>query len=105
MDDRSDQLSFRSTSSPFNIVAESLRLGDFKQEETLTLLDQHTAETGQAFTDGAREAIWTRTLGQPWLVNALAWETCFRSKAGGTVRTPSRPMPSPRRAEGSSCAA
>ena len=72
----------RSTSSPFNIVAESLRLGDFTQEETLTLLDQHTEETGQAFTDDAREAIWTQTLGQPWLVNALAWETCFERKAG-----------------------
>ena len=72
----------RSTSSPFNIVAKSLRLGDFTQEETLALLDQHTGETGQAFTDDAREAIWTQTLGQPWLVNALAWETCFERKAG-----------------------
>ena len=72
----------RSTSSPFNIVAESLRLGDFTQEETLALLDQHTGETGQAFTDGAREAIWAWTLGQPWLVNALAYETCFKRKAG-----------------------
>ena len=72
----------RSTSSPFNIVAKSLRLGDFTREETLTLLDQHTGETGQAFTDDAREAIWTQTLGQPWLVNALAYETCFERKAG-----------------------
>ena len=72
----------RSTSSPFNIVAKSLRLGDFTQEETLTLLGQHTAETGQAFTDDAREAIWTQTLGQPWLVNALAYETCFERKVG-----------------------
>ena len=72
----------RSTSSPFNIVAESLRMGDFTREETLTLLDQHTGETGQAFTPEAREAIWTQTLGQPWLVNALAYETCFKRKAG-----------------------
>ena len=72
----------RSTSSPFNIVAESLRLGDFTREETLALLDQHTGETRQAFTDDAREAIWAQTLGQPWLVNALAYETCFRRKAG-----------------------
>ena len=72
----------RSTSGPFNIVAESLRLGDFTQEETLALLGQHTGETGQAFTDGARKAIWTQTLGQPWLVNALAYETCFKRKAG-----------------------
>ena len=79
----------RSTSSPFNIVAESLRLGDFMQEETLTLLDQHTGETGQTFTDDAREAIWTQTLGQPWLVNALAYETCFKRKAG---RDRSRPI-------------
>ena len=72
----------RSTSSPFNIVAESLRLGDFTQEETLALLGQHTEETGQAFTPEALEAVWTQTLGQPWLVNALAYETCFKSKAG-----------------------
>ena len=72
----------RSTSSPFNIVAKSLRLGDFTREEALALLDQHTGETGQAFTDDAREAIWTQTLGQPWLVNALAYETCFERKAG-----------------------
>ena len=32
-------------------MAESLRLGDFTQVETLALLGQHTAETGQAFTD------------------------------------------------------
>ncbi len=79
----------RSTSSPFNIVAESLRLADFTREETLALLGQHTRETGQAFTPEAREAIWTQTLGQPWLVNALAYETCFRSKAG---RDRSRPV-------------
>ena len=72
----------RSTGSPFNIVAESLRMADFTQEETLTLLDQHTGETGQAFTDDAKEAIWAQTLGQPWLVNALAYETCFERKAG-----------------------
>ena len=72
----------RTTSSPFNIVAESYRLGDFTREETLALLDQHTGETGQAFTDEAQEAVWVQTQGQPWLVNALAYETCFRRKAG-----------------------
>ena len=78
-----------STSSPFNIVAKSLRLGDFTHEETLALLGQHTRETGQAFTPEACEAIWSQTLGQPWLVNALAYETCFESKAG---RDRSRPV-------------
>ena len=71
-----------STGSPFNIVAKSLRLGDFSREETLALLGQHTAETGQAFTPEARETVWAQTLGQPWLVNALAQEACFESAAG-----------------------
>ena len=38
--------------SPFNIVAESLRLGDFSREETVALLGQHTTATGQAFRSG-----------------------------------------------------
>ena len=63
--------------SAFNIKARSLRLGDFSREEVLALLAQHTEETGQAFTPGALEMIWTQTQGQPWLVNALADETCF----------------------------
>ena len=64
--------------SAFNIKAESLRLGDFSQDEVRTLLGQHTEETGQPFTDGALDTIWNQTRGQPWLVNALAYETCFR---------------------------
>ena len=71
-----------STGSPFNIVAKSLRLGDFRREETLALLGQHTAGTGQAFTPEAQETVWEQTLGQPWLVNALAQEACFESAAG-----------------------
>ena len=67
--------------SAFNIKAESLRLGDFSQDEVRALLSQHTAETGQPFTKNALEAVWTQTQGQPWLVNALAYETCFRDEA------------------------
>ena len=67
--------------SPFNIAAASLRLGDFSRAETLALLGQHTAETGQAFAPEALEAVWTQTRGQPWLVNALAHGTCFGNKA------------------------
>ena len=62
--------------SAFNIKAQSLRLGAFSQDEVLALLGQHTEETGQAFTSEALETIWTQTQGQPWLVNALAYETC-----------------------------
>ena len=68
--------------SAFNIKSASLRLGDFTAAETRALLAQHTAETGQAFAPAALETIRTRTAGQPWLVNALCREACFRSRAG-----------------------
>ena len=66
--------------SAFNIKARSLRLGDFSRDEVVALLGQHTDETGQVFTADALETIWTQTQGQPWLVNALADETCFRDE-------------------------
>ena len=68
--------------SAFNIKSKSLRLGDFTEAETRALLAQHTEETGQAFTADARAAVWTRTAGQPWLVNALCREACFENQAG-----------------------
>ena len=68
--------------SAFNIKAKSLRLGDFSKAEVAVLLEQHTTETGQVFTPEALDAVWTLTLGQPWLVNALAYETCFETRAG-----------------------
>ena len=67
--------------SAFNVRAKSLRLGDFSPEDVETLLAQHTAETGQGFSTGARDAIWEVTRGQPWLVNALAYEVCFDKPA------------------------
>ena len=68
--------------SAFNIKAESLRLGDFSEGEVRELLAQHTAERGQGFETGAVERIWALTYGQPWLVNALAYEACFRAEHG-----------------------
>lgn len=68
--------------SAFNIKAESLRLGNFSREEVSALYQQHTAETGQVFADGVLNRVWDLTRGQPWLVNALAYETCFKLKAG-----------------------
>ena len=75
--------------SAFNIKAKSLRLGDFCEDEVRALLAQHSKETGQAFTAAALEAVWQQTCGQPWLVNALAYEACFDNKAG---RDRSRPI-------------
>ena len=68
--------------SPFNVAAKSLRLADFTEAETCGLMSQHTEETGQHFTPAARSAVWTQTLGQPWLVNALCAGACFDNKAG-----------------------
>ena len=67
---------------PFDFRAESLRLGDFDEADTRALLAQHTADTGQRFTPEAVETVWEQTRGQPWLVNALAYEVCFRDRAG-----------------------
>ena len=67
--------------SAFNIKAQSLRLGDFSPDEVQALLGQHTDETGQVFTPDALATIWSQTQGQPWLVNALADQTCFRDGA------------------------
>ena len=75
--------------SAFNIRAKSLRLRDFTQDEVCSLLGQHTFETGQEFEAGAMERIWDLTVGQPWLVNALARQACFEDRAG---RDRSRPI-------------
>ncbi len=68
--------------SAFNIKAESLRLGDFTQPDVVALLTEHTQETGQIFTPEALDLVWELTQGQPWLVNALAYETTWRNKEG-----------------------
>ncbi len=73
--------------SAFNIKSDSLRLGDFCEREIRTLLAQHTVETGQVFQESAISRIVESTAGQPWLVNALAYETCFKDKA---ARQPDR---------------
>jgi hypothetical protein len=75
--------------SAFNIKAKSLRLGDFNRLETNTLLFEHTVYTGQTFDPQAIELIWTYTEGQPWLVNALAYEVTWEMRAN---RDRSRPV-------------
>ena len=75
--------------SAFNIKSESLRLGDFSEQEIRALLAQHTAATGQAFTAQAQALIHARTAGQPWLVNAICYDACFRHPPG---RDRSRPI-------------
>jgi hypothetical protein len=66
--------------SAFNIKAESLRLGNFSPEEIVRLYRHHTTETGQVFEDAVFPLVWELTAGQPWLVNALAYQACFAMK-------------------------
>ena len=66
--------------SAFNIKAESLHLGNFNIKEIITLIHQHETETGQSFQKNAVGALWKMTKGQPWLVNALCYEVCFKMK-------------------------
>jgi len=68
--------------SAFNIKAASLRLGNFDECEVHALLQEHVNETGQRFEPEAAALIWDYTQGQPWLVNALAYEVCFQMPAG-----------------------
>ncbi|MCB1190342.1 MAG: AAA-like domain-containing protein [Leptospiraceae bacterium] len=66
--------------SAFNIKAESMCLGNFTSEEVKSLYLQHTTGTGQKFDEEVFHFIYELTNGQPWLVNALAYEACFKIK-------------------------
>ncbi len=71
--------------SPFNIVAESLRLGDFTADDIAELYSQHTQATGQEFTKDTVDRVFELTQGQPWLVNALAHEITFKMGVTGAI--------------------
>ncbi len=74
--------------SAFNVKAKSLKLGDFSRPEVERLYAQHIDETGQIIHPDALERIWELTQGQPWLVNALGYETCFEMEAGQDRQQP-----------------
>ncbi len=72
--------------SVFNVKAKSMRLRDFSHKETKALLEQHTHETGQQWSEGSIEEVWRLTQGQPWLVNSLASRACL------AVSNPDQPI-------------
>jgi hypothetical protein len=72
----------------FNIKAESLRLGNLSQAETIALWQQHTSETGQVFDPSIWPELWEDSGGQPWLVNALGHECTWKDKAARDRSTP-----------------
>ena len=58
--------------SPFNVITEDFTLKNFTESEVADLYAQHTAATGQIFEPEAIAEAYMFTLGQPWLVNAIA---------------------------------
>ncbi len=66
--------------SAFNIKAKSLRLGNFSKKDVKNLLLEHTKETGQVFDKPVFDYIFDQTYGQPWLVNAVAYELTYEMK-------------------------
>jgi hypothetical protein len=62
------------TASPFNIKDRSLTMRYFNEKEVVELYQEHTLDTGQIFTPEACQMAFDLTLGQPWLINALAKE-------------------------------
>lgn len=66
--------------SPFKVLVESMRVGDFTLDEIRALYAQHTEETGRVFSDLALTRVHELTAGQPWLVNAIAREIVEKIK-------------------------
>ena len=60
--------------SPFNVKAKSFFLPVFSLEEVKQLLQQHTNDTGQVFSESVILKLYEFSGGQPWLTNALANE-------------------------------
>ncbi|MBM4345351.1 MAG: ATP-binding protein [Deltaproteobacteria bacterium] len=60
------------TASPFNVSKRAITVAYFTAKEIGDLYGQHTAETGQRFTEAALDRVWQLSRGQPFLVNALA---------------------------------
>lgn len=79
------------SASPFNVIVESLRIGNFSKDDIAELYGQHTADTGQPFTPEAIDRVYAYTQGQPWMVNALAREITSKAKMAITPPTPVTP--------------
>ena len=64
--------------SCFNVKSESLTIGNFSRNDIEKLYLEHTKETGQIFDNEVFDLVFKYTDGQPWLVNALAFQACFK---------------------------
>jgi type II secretory pathway predicted ATPase ExeA len=52
----------------------------FNESEVRLLLEQHTQATGQVFDEAIFSELWQDSNGQPWLVNALAYELTWEDR-------------------------
>jgi type II secretory pathway predicted ATPase ExeA len=84
-DDARRTVAWLGSASPFNVTVENVTLAAFTAAEVAELTAQHTAETGQPFTDEANARIWELSQGHPWLVNALADQATRRDVKDRTV--------------------
>ena len=66
--------------SAFNIKAKSIKMGNFSEQECKQLLLEHTHATGQIFDELIFPKLWSDTKGQPWLVNALAYQLTWKNR-------------------------
>ena len=66
--------------SAFNIKAKSLTMGNFTRDEISQLYLQHSEHTGQQFAPEVFEPLWQDSQGQPWLVNALAYQMVWETR-------------------------
>jgi hypothetical protein len=62
------------SASPFNIVTKKYTLKNFTKEEIVSFYKLHVDDTGQVFEEEAMDLVYEQTQGQPWLVNAVAFE-------------------------------
>ena len=65
--------------SAFNIKAESLRLNDFTKMKYEHFTCNTRKQPVKNLMTDAIDYAFEITQGQPWLVNALAYEACFRT--------------------------
>lgn len=58
----------------FNIESKSIRLGPFSQDDVQKLFSQYDLDSGIKTSPEASKKAWELTRGQPWLINAIAYE-------------------------------
>ncbi|MGP3911081.1 AAA family ATPase [Nonomuraea sp. 10N515B] len=72
------------SSSPFNMKV-GMRVADFTFDQVAELYRQHTSATGQEFALAAVQRAFEASQGQPWLVNALAYDIITERGITGPV--------------------